>query len=113
MIKFDKLCACFFWAAAIAIPVSAQQVAGVTATQALLHYQAPSPAACQVRVSGNQSLSPLIADLDPALFTGADQDNRSGSVAAPGGTDRYFAVGKRRADLASDGKHYSRALQAF
>ncbi len=86
-------------------------VLGTSATQAILHYQAPDASACQVQVSPNASFTPLAADVDPFLFTAANQDNRPGS--GSNGTDRYFVVGKRRADMATDGKRYSRALQAF
>jgi len=113
MMKFNSIYpSLFLAAAAIAVPVSAQQVVGVTATQAVLHYQAPSQAACQVQVSTSRSMSPLAADVDPVLFAGANLDSRTGGIGSSG-TDRYFVVGKRRADLAADGKHYSRALQAF
>ncbi len=86
-------------------------VLGVTPTQAVLHYQASGPVVCQVQVSQNTSMTPLAADVDPTLFPGANLDSRAGSSTS--GSDRYFLVGKRRADLATDGKHYSRALQAF
>src|ERR1700679_1658146 len=115
MMKLSCCCVSILLAAA-ALPVTASTqstVAGVTATQAVLQYQAPSPAPCSVKVSPNQSMSPLAADVDPGLFTGADQDNRAGSVTTQSGTGRYFVVGKKRADLASDGNRYSRALQLF
>lgn len=106
---FVALIACVVPVAASAQPI----VQGTTATQAVLHYWAPGAAPCSVAVSPNQSMTPLVPDTDPSLFTGADQDSRQGSVSSPSGTERYFVVGHRRADLATDGKRYSRALQAF
>ncbi len=100
--------------AALPVSVSAQAtVLGVTATQAVLHYQASAGTVCQVQVSQSRTYSPPAADVDPALFPAANLDSRAGSISSQSGTDRYFVIGKRRADQASDGKRYSRALQAF
>lgn len=95
------------------VPALAQQVIGVTSTQAVVHYQAPNAADCQVKVSRNSSMTPLAYDVDPVLFPGSDLDSRTGNVISPSKTDRYFVIGRKRADVASDGKRYSRALQAF
>ncbi len=81
-----------------------------TATQAILTYTAPSASDCTVQVSESQSLSPLVHDVDPSLFPGANLDSRPGNPA--NGLRRSFVVGNRRSDLASDNKLYSRALQA-
>src|SRR5712692_3763373 len=82
-----------------------------TPTQAVLSYAAPSDLTpCQVKVSQSPQMNPLALDVDPKLFSGADQDFRPGSVV--NGTSRFFVVGARRADTASDGKRYSRALEA-
>ncbi len=81
-----------------------------TATQAILTYTAPSASACTVQISESQSLSPLVHDVDPSLFPGANLDSRPGNPA--NGLRRSFVVGNRRSDLASDNKLYSRALQA-
>src|SRR3954468_21154586 len=90
--------ASIFIAAALPASLFAQsQVLGVTATQAVLQYQAPTSAACQVKVSQNRSYTPLAADVDPFLFLGADQDSRTGSVSSASGNNRYFVVGKKRA----------------
>lgn len=61
------------------------------------------------------SVGVLVDDINPALFSGADQDSRDGNVIAgqsPGGV-RTFVVGKRTAEVGSDGNRYSRALQAY
>jgi hypothetical protein len=87
------------------------QVVGTSATQAVLHDQAPDANPCQVQISPNASMTPLAADVDPTLFTAANQDNRPGG--ASNSMDRYFVAGKRRSDVALDGRRHSRALQAF
>ena len=51
----------------------------------------------------------LIDDLNPALFSGADQDSRTGNLTS--GSHRTFVIGKRTAEVAADGNRYTRALQ--
>jgi hypothetical protein len=51
----------------------------------------------------------LVDDLNPAFFSGADQDSRPGNPNS--GYQRVFVVGKRTADVAIDGNRYTRALQ--
>lgn len=85
------------------------QVVYATNTQAVLSYAAPDNNACSIKVSENASLSPLVHDVDPALFAGSDSDARSGAISA--GTHRIFVVGTRNADIGADGVNYSRALQ--
>src|SRR5262249_27651816 len=53
--------------------------------------------------------TPLVHDVDPALFSGSNSDNRSGGIVS--GQRRTFVVGKRAAEPASDNNYYSRALQ--
>ena len=81
----------------------------VTNTQAIIRYTAPDISACSMEVSESATYSPLVHDIDSSLFSGANLDSRVGNVA--NGTERVFVVGKRSADLASDGMRYSRALQ--
>ena len=47
-------------------------VTGVTATQAIVAYTAPDSNACTVQVSENESLEPLVHDVDPAVFGDAE-----------------------------------------
>jgi hypothetical protein len=84
---------------------------GTTNTQAVLEYSAPAGGACTVKVSEQASLSPVVRDVDPALFPGSDQDTRPESFATS--TSRVFVVGKRITQKATDGKNYSRALEAY
>ena len=86
-------------------------VVGTTNTQAVLVYSAPDASACTVKVSQQPSLTPLVRDVDPALFPGADQDTRPETITA--GTSRVFVVGKRITQRASDGNNYSRALETY
>ena len=86
-------------------------IAGTTNTQAVLAYSAPDGGACTVKVSQQSSLTPLVRDVDPALFPGSDQDTRPEAITAQ--TGRVFVVGKRITQRASDGKYYSRALETY
>jgi hypothetical protein len=86
-------------------------VTGASSTQAILRYTAPDENACMVEVSESASFTPLVHDLDSTLFAGANVDNRS--EGATNGSERVFVVGKRRAERASNGRWYSRALQAY
>ncbi len=84
-------------------------VVGVTNTQAVISYTAPNGSACTVEVSESATYSPLVFDVDPAIFAGSDQDSRATSVNL--GTARKFVVGARLVNTAS-AVNYSRALQA-
>jgi hypothetical protein len=80
------------------------QVSGTTSLQAIVTYTAPDKNPCTLQVSESPSLSPLVHDVDPSLFAGANSDG-GGSLA------RVWVIGRRKADKAADGKRYSRALQ--
>lgn len=86
-------------------------VVSTTNTQAVLSYTAPDGNDCTVQVSEDSSLSPLVHDIDPLLFTGSNLDSQS--EALKNNTNRIFIVGKRMTEKALDGNNYSRALQAF
>jgi hypothetical protein len=85
------------------------KIIGTTNTQAVLAYSAPDDNACTVRVSQQSSFTPLVRDVDPALFHGADQDTRPENIVT--GANRIFVVGKRITQRAADGRNYSRALE--
>ena len=85
-------------------------VVSTSNTQAILSYTAPDSNPCTVHVSENSSMTPLVHDLDTALFSDADTDSRTGAL-----TDtlhRTFVVGKRLTEPGLNGNYYSRALQA-
>src|SRR6185312_9685156 len=96
------------WSRAATIPVTVQ---GTTPTQAILSYDSTIDGACTVQVSESSSLTPLVNDVNPVLFSGSNSDQRSGDIV--NGRFRTIVIGKRDAEMASDGKHYSRALQAY
>jgi hypothetical protein len=81
-----------------------------TPTQAIVGIYTDSPGACTYRVSENSNFIPLLHDVDPNLFAGSDSDARPGSFIH--GSDHLFVLGRRDSEKASDGRRYSRALQA-
>lgn len=86
------------------------RVVGVTNTQAVIAYTAPSMSACTVQVSETEDFAAVVNDVNTTLFSGSNSDSRTGSVSH--GRERIFVVGNRRFDEAADGERYSRALQA-
>ena len=89
--------------------VSSVQVIGSTNVQAVLSYQASNESSCSVQVSENPDFHPLVHDVDPVLFPGADSDARDGNL--NNGRNRIFIAGKRAVHQATDKKWYSLALQ--
>lgn len=84
-----------------------------TPTQAVIHYRVTGwTAACTWQVSLSAGLTPLAYDVNGTLFSGSTSDSRSGAIVIPSTPDRYFVVGTRTSQVASDGNLYSRALQA-
>lgn len=83
---------------------------GATATQAVVRYTSPSDAPCQIKVTETDSLQ-SVPDTDPALFAGANLDNRLGSSSV--GRSRLIVLGRRNAEKALNNRYASRALQAF
>jgi hypothetical protein len=102
------------WFGLLAAPAFGQianvQVGNITSTQAVISYRAPDMNVCAVEVSQSPGYRPLIHDVNPALFSGADQDDRAGNSSL--GVQRRFVAGKRVVEYAVDGKRYSRALGA-
>jgi hypothetical protein len=86
-------------------------VSGVTNTQAVLSYTAPAGVVCNVQVSRQPGLNPVVVDVDASLFSGADTDSRPETITTQ--NNRIFVVGKRLTQKALDGKNYSRALEAY
>ena len=68
------------------------------------------PMEMRVPVVALNSLDAIVRDTDVTLFPGSDSDIRAGNLV--NGTSRVIVIGKRSSDTASDGKMYSRALQA-
>ena len=101
---------CFAGVTAMA-DVTNVSVQGKTATQAILQYTAPDAGACTIEVSESSSFLPLVHDLDPVLFPGSNLDSRSENISNE--RERFFVIGKRRAEKAANGHWYSRALQAY
>jgi hypothetical protein len=87
-----------------------------TAKAAVVNYTAPAGAGvCTWEMSQANTFAPLVADVNTTLFPGSSSDNRAGSLS--NGDARTFVVGQggtgiEYAPVASDGKRYSRALQA-
>ena len=99
-----------FCAQALLAAVANVRVLGTTPTQAVISYDAPSSDACTLEVSESSSYAPLVHDIDTSLFSSSNSDGRTGNVTI--GRHRTFVVGQRTVATASDGKRYSRALQA-
>ena len=85
------------------------RVLGSTHVQAIITYTAPDAGGCTIEVSQAPAYSPLAHDVNNTLFPGANSDSRAGNLVV--GRSRTFVVGQMRADLASDSKYYSRALE--
>lgn len=85
---------------------------GVTATQAVLAYTAPDSSPCRIEASESPGYVPPVHDVNAGLFANANQDlERQGTVVS--GRGRVIVIGRRAAEVASDRKRYSRALQAY
>jgi hypothetical protein len=100
-------------AVCLALPAQSQltiTVQGATATQVLLSYVPPDTSPCTVRVSESASYSPLVADVDPSLFTGAGVDTAYNIL--PAGATRLLRIGRRTSAVALDNRWHSRALAA-
>jgi hypothetical protein len=100
-----------------ALPLCAQPTIGtisVSATQALITFTAPTSPACTIQVSEAVGLSPLVADVDPVLFTNANTEaaHLVSSTVSGANTTRTLRIGLRKAVVALDGFSHSRALAA-
>jgi hypothetical protein len=82
----------------------------VTSTQIILKYRAPDENNCLLSALNLDDPTVVAYDLDRSKFPSADSDFRH--IWNVGVLDRTVIVGKRTSDTASDGKLYSRALEA-
>ena len=103
----------FLLALPCAAAITSVRITDVTHIEAVLRFVPPGPGTCTIRVSPNATLTPLIHDVDPTLFTNADKDNRNGAQ----GRERTFVIGSggigaRYAVLSSGGVSTSRAMEA-
>jgi hypothetical protein len=80
-----------------------------TSQQILMTVATDQPGYCTYRASEGASAGAMVADVDPALFPGANSDARSGSLV--NGGRHAFALGTRKAQKASNNKWSSRSLQ--
>lgn len=79
-------------------------------TQALIAFQVPDAATqCTVEIYTDESQSALINDVNEQLFAGSQNCKRPGSLVD--GNHIVFVAGLRKAQKASDGRFYSRALE--
>jgi len=98
--------------AVITSGISNVSVVGVTPTQAVVGYTAPSTAACSTELSESATYLPVVHDVDGGLFTGASADSRATSIGT-GTLNRMVVFGARLVDTSpADSNNYSRALQA-
>jgi hypothetical protein len=82
-----------------------------TSQQILISYTAPAGAPCRIEVSESSSYSPLVHDVNGTLFPGSEYDlSRAGSHV--NGDKRVVVIGKRAVERATNGRRYSRSLQA-
>jgi hypothetical protein len=87
------------------------QAVRATAQQIVISYTAPAGAPCRIEVSESSSYSPLVHDVNGTLFPGSEYDlSRAGSHV--NGDKRVVVIGKRAVERATNGRRYSRSLQA-
>lgn len=90
------------------------RITSATSTQIAVSFTITAPgSACTIEISEESDYTPLMPDVDPTLYSGADQCNRASSVVH--GNNYTVVLGKRGAeaiDAALDGYTRSRALYA-
>ena len=87
---------------------------GVTNTQAVLTVHTDQTGSCTFKLSTVNDFSGTyspVNDVNTTLFPGSDSCGRAFDIHI--GNDYQIVAGKRAAETASDGKRYSRALQAY
>jgi hypothetical protein len=85
---------------------------GATPREVITRYYTDWPSDCTFEVSESPTFSPLVNDVNTALFAGSNSDFRNGAQ----GRDRTFVIGAaglgiNYAPVAADGRKRSRALQ--
>ncbi len=80
-----------------------------TSTQALFRYHTTNAGACTVEISESATYTPLVYDVDPALYAGANLDSREPNLQAGG--NRVFVAGKRVTQRDLNSIPRSRALE--
>jgi len=88
------------------------QLQGVTATQAVVSYTSPDSRACRIELSEAPRYIPVVPDVDPRIFAQSNMDlERKGTLVSR--NSRVVVLGRRVAEAGTDGRRYSRALQAY
>jgi hypothetical protein len=88
-------------------------IASVTAQQAIVQYSAPDASPCALAATDNSGLNVTVWDVSGATFSGAGSDlSRSNTVTWNEQRNRQILLGARSVQAGSDGKLYSRSLQA-
>jgi hypothetical protein len=84
-----------------------------TPQQAVLQYMAPDNSACKLTVIDNSRLGVTVWDVSGAKFPNSDFDlSRANTTTRGNGLERQVVVGSRSAQIGTDGRLYSRSLQA-
>ena len=101
----------------LALPLAAQPInirVQPSNTQAVFSYTAPDSFPCVLELSESQTYTPLVHDVDTAMFSASNTDSRPGNTSA--GQTRQFVAGKRDIEYgnvgSSTGRYFSRALEA-
>src|SRR5439155_10274371 len=97
-------------AAPLSAAITNVRITDTTPTQAVLRFVSPACGTGTVQVSESAGLTPLVPDLDPALFTNADKVNRDNANIVKG-QECIVVIGKTMATADLGGRYRSRALQ--
>jgi hypothetical protein len=89
------------------------RVVSITPQQAVIQYACPDAAPATLAVSDDSGLGVTVWDVSGAKFQNSDSDlGRANTITWQNGLLRQIVVGSRSAQVATDGKFYSRSLQA-
>ncbi|MEI9811566.1 MAG: hypothetical protein WDO18_02325 [Acidobacteriota bacterium] len=87
------------------------RVAGTTPQQAVMEYSAPDANACQLAVTDESGMGVGVWDVSGSVFANANLDLSRANTTMDA-RKRRVVVGKRSTEVGTDGKLYSRSLQA-